>query len=160
MHHKSKNSHHSSTAVVELNATLLKLRLLIEGIPAKVKGAITEVTGELGGSGNILHDGKLENSNESNELKKTSLGDGVGAVDSGKSVRVGVEGVTRVVDVSGKVDTSTGDDVAKEGLFRIMMKNSNERLQACISEKVATSNDFCLFRTVMKTQVAKLSKSQ
>ncbi|KAL3790401.1 hypothetical protein HJC23_013573 [Cyclotella cryptica] len=47
VHHKSKNTHHSSTAVVELDRTLRQLGLLIKSVPAKVKGSVTEVTNKL-----------------------------------------------------------------------------------------------------------------
>ena len=40
--HKSKNSHHSGTALVELNGTLLELPLLALLVPAEVV-SITEV---------------------------------------------------------------------------------------------------------------------
>mmetsp|Transcript_2314 Transcript_2314/g.3433 ORF Transcript_2314/g.3433 Transcript_2314/m.3433 type:complete len:205 (+) Transcript_2314:256-870(+) len=112
MYHKSKNSQHGGTSIVELYSTLDKLGLLIEGIPSVVKRFVTEVTGELGRSSNILHYEKLKGSNEGNNLKKSSLGDGV---DGGPSIRDGVEGISGLVDVSGKVDSGAGDDVSKEG---------------------------------------------
>lgn len=45
MYHKSKNTHHSSTALVKLNSTLLCLPLLSLLIPTKVE-TITEITGK------------------------------------------------------------------------------------------------------------------
>ena len=118
MDHKAKDAHHGGTAVVELDGTLGKLGLLIKGVPAEVKGAVAEVTGEvtgLGTVGGVLHDEELKEANEGNDLEKTGLGDGIGAEDGGKTVGEGVEGVTGVVDVTGKVDSVTGDDLAKEG---------------------------------------------
>jgi hypothetical protein len=112
MYHKSKNSQHGGTSIVELYSTLDKLGLLIEGIPSVVKSSVTEVTGELRLSSYILHYENLKASNEGNILKKSSLGDGV---DSGPSIRDGVEGISGAVDASGKVDSGTGDDVSKEG---------------------------------------------
>ena len=50
MDHKAKDAHHGGTAVVELDGTLGKLGLLVEGVPAEVKGAVAEVTGEITGS--------------------------------------------------------------------------------------------------------------
>jgi hypothetical protein len=44
--HKCKDSHLGSTSLVELNSTLAQLGLSIEGVPAKVKGAVAEVTNE------------------------------------------------------------------------------------------------------------------
>ena len=57
----------------------------------------------------------LQAANEGNDLDKSSSGDGVGSDDGGDTVGVRVEGVTRVVNVSGKVDSGAGDDLAKEG---------------------------------------------
>eukprot|EP00562_Extubocellulus_spinifer_P035424 CAMPEP_0178700612 /NCGR_PEP_ID=MMETSP0699-20121125/11776_1 /TAXON_ID=265572 /ORGANISM="Extubocellulus spinifer, Strain CCMP396" /LENGTH=157 /DNA_ID=CAMNT_0020346977 /DNA_START=95 /DNA_END=565 /DNA_ORIENTATION=+ len=115
VHHKPKNAHHSGTAIVELDATLLELGLLIKGIPAKVKGTVAEITGELSLSGNILHYKNLKKADEEDHLEKSLLRDGVRSVDGGKTIGKGVEGVTGVVDVTGKVDAGTGDDLAKEG---------------------------------------------
>ena len=42
MEHKSKDTHHSDTAVVELSGTLGKLGLLIKVIPAEVNVSVTE----------------------------------------------------------------------------------------------------------------------
>ena len=108
--HKSKNSHHGGTSVVELDGTLGKLGLFIKGVPAVVKGVVTEVTNEFS-SGDVLHDEKLKSSDEGNNLEKSSLGDGI---NSGPSVGDGVERSSRVVDVSWKLDSVTGYDLAKE----------------------------------------------
>mmetsp|Transcript_15081 Transcript_15081/g.20532 ORF Transcript_15081/g.20532 Transcript_15081/m.20532 type:complete len:260 (-) Transcript_15081:3-782(-) len=116
--HKAKDSELGSTAVVELNGALGKLGLLIKGVPSKVKGTITEVSREVTGFstvGRVLHDEKLKEANEGNNLKKTSLGDGIRAEKGGSTIRVGVEGVTGEVDVSRKVDSGAGDNLAKEG---------------------------------------------
>ena len=51
MDHEAKDAHHGGTAVVELDGTLGKLGLLIEGIPAEVEGAVAEIAGELGLAG-------------------------------------------------------------------------------------------------------------
>ena len=51
VHHKAKDAHHGSTAVVELNGTLAKLGLLGEGVPAEVESAVAEISGELSLSG-------------------------------------------------------------------------------------------------------------
>ena len=115
MDHKSKNSHHGSTSLVQLNSTLLELGLLVERVPAEVNGSVTEVTNEFSLSGNILHDEKLKETNEGNNLSQSSSGDSVRSVNGGPSVGEGVEGVSGVVNVSGKVDSGTGDDVTQEG---------------------------------------------
>mmetsp|Transcript_3344 Transcript_3344/g.6258 ORF Transcript_3344/g.6258 Transcript_3344/m.6258 type:complete len:215 (-) Transcript_3344:114-758(-) len=110
VYHKSKDSHHGSTSVVELNSTLGKLGLLIERVPSKVNETVTEVTNELSSS-DVLHDKKLKESNKGNDLEKSSLGN---SIDSSPAVGDGVEGSSIIVDVSGKVNSSTGDDVSKE----------------------------------------------
>jgi hypothetical protein len=110
MHHKSKDSHLCSTSVVKLDSTLGKLGLLIEDIASEVKSLVTEVTGELSSS-YVLHDSKLKESYEGNDLEKSSSGD---SSNSSISIGDGVEGGSGVVNVSGKVDSSTGDDVSEE----------------------------------------------
>eukprot|EP01083_Nonionella_stella_P282697 961970_1 len=112
MYHKSKNSHHSGTSLVKLDSTLGKLGLLIEGVPSEVKSSVTEVTGELSLSGYVLHDSKLKESYEKDELSNSGIRDGV---DGGPTVGDGVEGVSGVVDISWKMNSGTGDDVSKEG---------------------------------------------
>ena len=116
VNHKSEDSHHGGTAVVELDGTLLELGLLIKVIPAEVNVSVTEVTNVLvSSSGNITHEGALKNSNEGDDLDKSGGGDGVGAEKGGNTVGEGVEGVSGVVDGSGKVDSGAGHDLSKEG---------------------------------------------
>jgi len=115
VHHKSEDSELSGTSVVELDGTLGELLLLAEGVPAEVNVSVTEVTNELvAGSWNILHEGALKDSDESNDLNKSSGWDGIRAEKGSNTVRVGVERVTRVVNVSWKVDSGTGHDLAEE----------------------------------------------
>mmetsp|Transcript_12327 Transcript_12327/g.8634 ORF Transcript_12327/g.8634 Transcript_12327/m.8634 type:complete len:238 (-) Transcript_12327:39-752(-) len=111
VNHKSEDSHHSSTSVVELDSTLLKLGLLIKVIPSEVNVSVTEVTNEFSLAGNILHYSKLKSSNEGDDLEKTGLWDGT---YSGPSVRDGVEGSSCGVDVTWKVDSGTGGDLSEE----------------------------------------------
>mmetsp|Transcript_26703 Transcript_26703/g.57414 ORF Transcript_26703/g.57414 Transcript_26703/m.57414 type:complete len:152 (-) Transcript_26703:51-506(-) len=66
------------------------------------------------GSGNITHEGALQPSDEGNDLDKTGGGDGVGAEEGGNTVGEGVEGVSGVVNVSGKVESTTGHDLSQE----------------------------------------------
>mmetsp|Transcript_9678 Transcript_9678/g.14195 ORF Transcript_9678/g.14195 Transcript_9678/m.14195 type:complete len:210 (+) Transcript_9678:312-941(+) len=115
VNHKSKNSHHSSTSVVKLDSTLLKLGLFIKVIPSEVNVSVTEVTNELvSGSWNITHEGALKESNEGNNLNKSSSWDGVWSDKSSNSVREGVEGITSVVDASWKVKSSSGYNLSEE----------------------------------------------
>ena len=99
--------------MVKLDSPLLFLPLWRLLVPTEVE-TITEVSRELCLSGNIGHDLKLKEADESKSLDKSRGWDGIRSVDSGKSIGVGVEGVTGVIDVSSEVDTSTGDDVTQE----------------------------------------------
>ncbi|KAK1734408.1 putative chlorophyll a/b binding protein, partial [Skeletonema marinoi] len=116
VNHKSENSKHGSTAVVQLNGTLLKLGLFIKVIPAEVNVSVTEVTNVLvSSSRNITHEGNLQPSNEGDDLALSLEGDGIRSDQGGNSVGEGVEGISGVVDVSGEVDSGTGHNLAKEG---------------------------------------------
>ena len=70
MNHKSKDSHLGGTALVELDGTLLQLLLIVEGVPSEVNVVVTEVTDEVS-SGDVLHNSKLKDSNEENDLSNT-----------------------------------------------------------------------------------------
>jgi hypothetical protein len=114
--HKSEDSEHGGTAVVELDGTLLKLGLFIEVIPAEVDVSVTEISNVLiSGSGDITHEGNLQQTDEGDDLALSLEGDGIRSDQGGNTVGEGVEGVSSVVDVSGEVDSGTGDDLAKEG---------------------------------------------
>ena len=115
MDHQTENSHHRRTSVVQLNSTLGKLGSLIEFIPSKVKGAVTEITNKCVLAGNILHDEKLKEANEEKDLEPAIGGDGVGAEESIKSIGIRVEGISGGVNITGDVHSSTGDDVTQEG---------------------------------------------
>ena len=114
---KAKDAHHGGTALVELDGALLGLLLLGEGVPAEVnsKRHVAEIAGELAGSGNVTHDKELEPSDEKDDLEKALAGDGIGAVKGSEAVGDIGELAAAEVDGTAKVDTSTGDDVAKEG---------------------------------------------
>ena len=116
MDHESKDTHHGGTAVVELDGTLGELGLLVKGVPAEVEGAVPEVTDELvSGSLDVLHDAKLENTDEGDDLGKSGSRDGVRSVDGGPAVGERVERVSGLVDASAEVDSGAGDDVSEEG---------------------------------------------
>jgi hypothetical protein len=115
VNHKSKNSHHGGTSVVQFNGTLLKLGLFIKVIPSEVDVSVTEVTGEFGKSWNLTHEGAFEDSNGGDHLHNSGGGDVVVSEDGSNSIGERVEGVTSVVDGSWKVESSTGGDLAKEG---------------------------------------------
>jgi hypothetical protein len=115
VHHQSKDSHLGSTSVVELDSTLGKLFFFGEGIPSEVNVSVTEITNKfVSSSWNILHEGTFQNSNEGNNLHDSGGWNGIRSKDGGNSVRVGVEGVTSIVDVSWKVDSGASDNLAEE----------------------------------------------
>ncbi|KAL7524882.1 hypothetical protein ACHAXR_000755 [Thalassiosira sp. AJA248-18] len=115
VHHKSKNTHHGGTSVVQLNSTLLELGLFVELVPSTLEGSVTKISGELvSESSHVLHDGNFQQTNEGEDLNSSLDRDGVGAVDGGPAVGVGVEGMSSGVDVSSEVASSTGDDVTQE----------------------------------------------
>ena len=115
VNHKSKDTHHGGTSVVQFDGTLLKLGLFIKVIPSEVDVSVTEVTWEFGHSWDLTHEGAFKDTNEGDDLNNSGGGDVVLAEDGGNTVGVRIEGVTRVVNVSWKVDSGTGGDLAKEG---------------------------------------------
>jgi hypothetical protein len=88
-----------------------EIGLLIEGVPSEVKSSVTEITGKLSLSSNILHVSKLEGSYEEDDLDKSSLGDSSLLQQPNRTVGDGVESGSGGINVSRKVDSSTGDDI-------------------------------------------------
>eukprot|EP01083_Nonionella_stella_P050657 134672_1 len=116
MHHKSKDSHHSSTSIVQLNGTLLKLGLLVELVPSTPESSVTKISREfVSESIHVLHDGNLQQTNEGEDLDSSLDRDGISTVDGGPAVGVGVEGMSGRVDVSSEVSSGAGEDVTQEG---------------------------------------------
>mmetsp|Transcript_9346 Transcript_9346/g.20250 ORF Transcript_9346/g.20250 Transcript_9346/m.20250 type:complete len:240 (+) Transcript_9346:110-829(+) len=114
--HESEDAHHGRAAVVELDAALGKLGLLVEGVPAEVDPAVAEVAHELvAGAGDVLHEVRLQESHEDEDLGEALLRNRVGPLDGRPAVAEGVEGVAGVVDVAREVDAGAGDDLAEEG---------------------------------------------
>ena len=83
----------------------------IKGVPAKVKGVVTEVTNKLS-SGNVLHDTDLEAANEEDQLQKSS---GRKARDGSESVGNVGERVSGKVNVSREADSGLLDEVSNDG---------------------------------------------
>ena len=108
MHHQTQKAHHGGAALVELNGTLLELGLGIERVPAEVNGAVAEVTREFT-AGDVLHDGKLQEANEGQDLQGTGHGGGEGAGPAGGDVGElsSVQG-----DVTREADSGGGGQVA------------------------------------------------
>ena len=109
--HKGKDTHHGGTALVELDGTFLELGLLIESVPAVVDRVVTEVTDEFS-SGDVLHDGKLKEANEGNQLANSGTRDGV---EGGETVGDVSKGKSRVVNVSWKTNSGLSNKVSDDG---------------------------------------------
>ena len=116
MDHKSKNSHHGGTSVVELDGTLLELGVFVEFVPSEIEGSVAEVTNEfVSSSGDVLHDTEFKDTAEGNDLDPANGRNGIRSVDGGPSVRDVLEQETILVDGSTEVDTVTGGDLSQEG---------------------------------------------
>ena len=117
MHHKSKNTHHGSTAIVELNSTLLQLGFVIQLTPVHTSiKAITEVTNVLVSSSlNVLHDEQLKETDEAEDLHSTPIRDRVGAKEGSQTIGVGGKRVAGIIDASREVGATTCSDLSKEG---------------------------------------------
>ena len=107
--HEAEETHLGGTSLVEFDGTLLELSFSIESVPAKVNGAVTEVTDEFGFSGQVTHDRGFQDSNEEKELDKATGGD---FLEGGETVGDFGEGLAGVVDGSGKTDTGFLDKVS------------------------------------------------
>ena len=114
MDHKSEDSHHGGTSVVEFDGTLGELGVLIKLVPSEINVAVSEVTDEFS-SGDVLHDGEFEDGDEDQDLGKSSLRHGVRSLNGGPSLRDVSEESSLLVDGSRKVDSATGGDLAQEG---------------------------------------------
>ena len=111
VNHKSEDSHHGGTSVVQFDGTLGKLGFLIEGVPSEIDGSGAEVTRELTLAGVVTHD-EFKNEDEGDDLSPSSLRDGG---KSSVSRRDAGEGGTGVVDVSSKTDSGVVGDESEEG---------------------------------------------
>ena len=109
--HQAKDAHHGGTSLVELNSALLQLGLIIEAIPAKVDGSVTEVTNVFS-SGDVLHDRGLKDTDEKQKLAQTSGGDGL---ERGETVGDIGKGGSRVVDIAREADAGFLDEVTDDG---------------------------------------------
>mmetsp|Transcript_21255 Transcript_21255/g.36283 ORF Transcript_21255/g.36283 Transcript_21255/m.36283 type:complete len:260 (-) Transcript_21255:3-782(-) len=142
VNHKGQHTHLGGTSLVELDSTLGHLGLLIESVPAKVEGVVTEVTNELS-SGDVLHDSKLKESNEGKNLKGSGNRNSEGSIPAVSKVGElgsGVVNVTREVDSGGvdevsdnskHTDTSVLDlDVTETvELLLVTIGNKSERIE-------------------------------
>jgi hypothetical protein len=99
--HESENAHHRRASVIQLDGPLGQLRLVAEGIPSEVDCAVSEVAHELVPSTrDVLHDARLQESDEEEDLRDAILGNGIGSVDGSPAGAEGAEGMTSVVDIA------------------------------------------------------------
>ena len=108
MNHKSKNAHLSCSAVVQLDGSLLHEFFLGSG---PLEHTVSQVSWEFSSSG-VLHDKDFKESNEGNDLGKSSRWD-VGK--SSNSSLDGGERGTGVVNVSRNAGSESGVDVSENG---------------------------------------------
>jgi hypothetical protein len=111
VNHEGKDSHLGRTSLVELDGTLGELGLGIEGVPSEVKGSVAEISDEFS-SGDVLHDSKFKESDESNNLGNSSSRDGLNGTESRRN---GSERGAGVVNVSWKTDAGLGNEVSNNG---------------------------------------------
>lgn len=107
--HKAEDAHHGSTTVVELNRTLAQFGGGIKSVPAEVNVAIAEVARELSAR-DVLHETKLQESNEDDDLGNSSGADGG---ERGNTVGDISESLSREVDVTRQTDSSFLNEVSK-----------------------------------------------
>jgi hypothetical protein len=89
--------------------TLIKaIKYTYERVPSEVNEVVAEVTNELS-SGDVLHDGKLQETNEGKNLEGTGNRNGGGSLPAGRNVG---EFGSGVVNVSRKADSGGGDQVS------------------------------------------------
>mmetsp|Transcript_25576 Transcript_25576/g.40237 ORF Transcript_25576/g.40237 Transcript_25576/m.40237 type:complete len:257 (+) Transcript_25576:154-924(+) len=115
VHHKSKDAHHGSTSVVQLNSPLLQLFLVIPLIPSSLKSTITQISRELCALSPVAHERNLQNTNEDEDLLHTLLRDGIVAKDGRQSIGEGAVRISRLVDGSVEVLSVTRHNLAQEG---------------------------------------------
>jgi hypothetical protein len=106
--HEGKDTHLGGTALVELDGTLGELGLLVESVPSEVDGIVTEVTDEFS-SGDVLHDTKLQGTDEGNDLGNSSTRDGV---EGGETIGDVSEGKSGEINISWETDSGLGDEVS------------------------------------------------
>ena len=110
--HKTEDTHHGGTALVEFNGTLLQLGFFVKGVPSKVNGAVTEVPDEFGFARHVTHDGGFQDTNKEKELDKATGGD---FLKGGEPVGDGGKGLAGKVNGSRKTDAGFLDEVSDNG---------------------------------------------
>mmetsp|Transcript_21653 Transcript_21653/g.60108 ORF Transcript_21653/g.60108 Transcript_21653/m.60108 type:complete len:225 (+) Transcript_21653:781-1455(+) len=110
VHNQSQDTHLRCTAIVQFDGSLLQLFFIAEGVPSKIDPAIAVVTSKLiACSFNVAHE----------TLQKGHGGKNIGCQASGHNLK-GFEarrnvGVGNSFKGSGKMNASTGDNLAQHG---------------------------------------------
>jgi hypothetical protein len=107
--HQGEHTHLGGTSLVQFNGTLGQLGISIERVPAKVKGAVTEITNKFVFASGILHDSKFKQTNEEEDLQGAGNWDGERGIPARSKVR---ELGSRVVNVTWEVDAGLVDKVS------------------------------------------------
>jgi hypothetical protein len=129
MDHEGEDAHLSGTAVVQFDGTLLELLFFRKAIPSEVNGVVAEVTNVFTSSGDVLHDGRLKDTDEEKELDKSTGRDGLeGSETVGDISELG----SRKVNASWKTDTGLLDKVSnngKHGDTAVLQFNESEAVE-------------------------------
>jgi len=116
VHHKAQNAHHGRTSVVELNGTLSQLFLVGKVVPAPVNGAVAKVTDKLVAAVGVgLHNEEFQKAHKEDDGDQALLGNT--RLGRNGSDTVGVIGklVAGVINVAGKTNAGTGDELTDNG---------------------------------------------
>mmetsp|Transcript_3995 Transcript_3995/g.9026 ORF Transcript_3995/g.9026 Transcript_3995/m.9026 type:complete len:224 (+) Transcript_3995:414-1085(+) len=108
VNHESKDSHHGCSSVIQFNGTFLHLFL---GGSLPREHSVSEITGVFAGTV-VLHDEQLEESNESENLNKSGVGNVGESGDTGFDRGKGGSGV---INVSGNTGAKGCVDVTENG---------------------------------------------
>ena len=122
--HVTHDSHHSGTAVVQLNIKLAGLLLRILDVSSEVSNTVVSIV--LGGR----HPCKLNKGEESKDLEKTGSGDSTDSVNSGGNIRE--LKVSRRAEVSieyNVVVVNNGSNNGSHGNTSVLALNSTTTLE-------------------------------
>ena len=111
MDNKSPDSHHGGTSIVQFNSSLLNFGGVIEIVPSKVKGTVTEVTDVFGF---VVEPFGITVDNSGNGEKGKHLQKDVLAILGGKKVIECLQ-TGRDISSTGESDSGGGDQVSGDG---------------------------------------------
>ena len=109
--HKSPDSHHSGTSIVQLNRALLEFHLIAQFVPSEVKDSVTVITDELG---LIVQPVSITVDDLGNHEEGSHLQQDVGSVLAVQKCLPGGEAIGDVLG-SGEADSGGGGQVSGDG---------------------------------------------